>query len=597
MARPDSPRLLARARPGLAGDVPPHLDEAADDLLGIAERRLHQAYRIAGATGQLAGPDPLSARRASVEPDEQDAHCEPLDVVVDAFRDTLRFLVAAGDPATPARLKVYAGSPYELLRRLAVDGWTHRTDVDATGKLRHALHSGWFFDAGLRRESFALLGGVVADAAPDALADLVHEVTTGQESGAISEYELFNLLVWIERQARGVPEAVDALKQLRQRHPEYQESERPERLRVVSWGAVEPRAPMTPEALHEAVATDAVAASALLAEHLMADDPFDVSTRTGTLALVADVADVADVAGRWPDDGLRLLDAATAPELVTAVITGWARAVTDRSTAETILERLLRVDLEATGREVTVLLNAAQEGEAGASRTDWHLMRGAQELAAVVWDDLPRDWTDRLQPAGLNWAINTTAGQLGLFWVRVLAAEWRDAGDSWSGIPGELRTSLELRIDAEDDQSRAAQIVLASQVLFFYRADRDWALAQILPLLSWSTPELARGTWDGYLMWGRWNDDLLRDGLLRHLRSATEHLAELDEEQRRHVLRRLAEVALRSECEVIGPAGWLHPFATRVGVAERVEWTRQVGWLLEDLPAAAVRHEWQRWMP
>lgn len=98
---------------------------------------------------------------------------------------------------------------------------------------------------------------------------------------------------------------------------------------------------------------------------------------------------------------------------------------------------------------------------------------------------------------------------------------------------------------------------------------------------------------DGYLSWGRWNDQLLTTGLLEGYLVAAGHFGEFREELRRQLCSHLARVAVSSE---IDPLPWMQRFTSTMEVVTRVEWMSQVTWMLDELPAEAVEHEWQRWM-
>jgi len=176
--------------------------------------------------------------------------------------------------------------------------------------------------------------------------------------------------------------------------------------------------------------------------------------------------------------------------------------------------------------------------------------------------------------------------------VHAIAANWKAAGDSWTGIPSETRAHLEVLLTGEDDRTAMAEVVFSSQVLFFFSADRVWCEAHVLPLLDWAHPVRAQRTWDGYLAWGRWNDQLLDAGLLQGYLAAAGHLGEMGEERRRRLCAHLAGVAVSSEVD----PQWMQTFTRAAEPADRVEWMSQVAWMLHDLPGGAVEHQWQRWM-
>jgi Domain of unknown function (DUF4020) len=150
-------------------------------------------------------------------------------------------------------------------------------------------------------------------------------------------------------------------------------------------------------------------------------------------------------------------------------------------------------------------------------------------------------------------------------------------------------------LTGRDERVAMSEVIFASQLYFFHGADRAWCLDKVLPLLDWENPVRARRTWDGFLSWGRWNDQLLTAGLLGQYLEAAKHVTDFREELCQQLYLHLATVALHSELD--SPAdGWIKTFTATVSPAARTDWMNQVCWRLRDLPADAVEHQWQRWM-
>src|SRR5690606_4347339 len=112
-------------------------------------------------------------------------------------------------------------------------------------------------------------------------------------------------------------------------------------------------------------------------------------------------------------------------------------------------------------------------------------------------------------------------------------------------------TSVELDRLLQGDQPRhhMAQVIFASQLLFFFSADREWCLARVLPLFSWDKPATAQRAWDGFLIWGRWNDGLLKAGLLEEYLATAKHRTEIREKASDQLADHLASVAVYSELD------------------------------------------------
>jgi hypothetical protein len=569
----------------------PNLEDAAATLLSITDRQIRQAHQLLVA-GESAGRgwDPISFGRASIAPHAQNWRNDALDVLVDAARDALAAELAGDGEAGPAQLELWSDSDVPMLRRLALHGWTIRTDVSDTEKIAWLNERGWLFDYELRHEVFALIAAalpgagevanrLVADAAagPTAVADEGHR-----------GYERFQALKWMSRHAPGLHSAQEALEQVQGEYPGLEEGPYPDFVSASGSGFVAPRLPMTAADLHQRIQNDVEGAIRELLRYKATTPPFDGTTWYDAIAVL--VEDVHD----QPRDGFAVLDSPNAddPDIVRGVIRGWGTAATlDDDTAEAVLARLTQVDLAVVADQLASFL--ADGGENETTPTAWRRFKAARTLAIKLWAALEEEQERPPSNSPLGEAISSPAGRLTLFWVRALSAEWQAAGDNWRGLPEETRSQLAVLLDGDDERSSLAQVVLASQVFFFFRADRDWCDAHVLPLLDWADPDRARRAWDGYLFWGRWDDQLLRAGLLEHYLSAAAHIDELGEEARRNLGTHLAGIALYSELD---PAKLMPAFTRTVAVSDRVEWMTQISWLLDRLPPEAIEDRWHRWM-
>lgn len=360
----------------------PNLAGAAQDLIVIADRQLRLAHTLltaAGATGP--GWDPVCFLRSAIERHEQDSMREPADVLIDTVRDCLEALLDSGSGMGTAYLQLWADADVPVLRRLAVHGWAHRSDANATTKLAWLRNRGWLFDHQLRHEVFRGIR-LTAAHAETALADaLVTDAEAGPSGSERQEREAYNALAWITSAAPNLGSAREALTRAQDLHPEFAEGPHPDLTGWLEIGWVRPQSLMSPAELHDRISDDAAAALSELRERTSVPGTADWD---GALSLISDT--VRD----QPADGLALLDADSGSQtgILRAVIRGCGAATPDAATAGKIITWLSQTGLSTAFAEIADLL-AGASNQTGTA--EWHQVPGARDLAARPgrWPDMP----------------------------------------------------------------------------------------------------------------------------------------------------------------------------------------------------------------
>jgi hypothetical protein len=569
----------------------PNLSDVASDVLVIADHHLRRAHELlAAASAAREGWDPLSFGRSAIEPHPQDRIEQPIDVLVDAARDCLEALLDAGNDLAAAYLETWSDSEVPLLRRLALHGWGHRKDLDATRKLAWLLHRGWLLDHQLRHEVFRLIAVTLSGADRKVADELVAAAVAGPQDVDDEKdrsYERFNTLVWMTHHAPDLASAREALDKLKTSHPDFQERPYPDLMSWTEEGLAKRELPMTVEEIHKKIQSDVAGAIRELHRYEGATSPFQEPSWHDVLSLLSQ--DVREN----PLDGIAVMgvESAAHRDIAGAVIRGWSDAALEPDLAERTLDALTEVDLGGVADELSRLLSDSGRDEKGISV--WHRLPLAREIATRLWEALPEGHVDEKEADPLGRAINSAAGRIALFWVHAISADWREAGEDWTGLSREIRTPLEAILAGQGNRTAMAEVVFASQALFFFGADQDWCQSHILPLLDWVDPPRARRAWGGFLIWGRWSDRLLAAGLLEHYLEAVRQMADFPDEPRRQLAAHLAGVALTSEMD---PLPWVRKFTGEAQLGDRTEWIHQTAWLLDRLPSEAVEHQWSRWM-
>jgi len=570
--------------------VKPNLDDAAEEVVRIADRNLGRAAALRAAGGRSSPDfDPLSYARSAIEPHPQDRHTTGIDVLIDAARESLDALLDAGSPIAPHYLMSWESAESPILRRLAIHAWDHRSDIDTSAKIDWLVSSGLLFNHQLRHEVFRLIANALPDVAGETIERLLDATTKSVVDGAEGpSYKQLNLLAWMNSYRPNHPGIETALAAAREVDPDWTATEHPDLDHYMEVGWVPSRPPMSIEEFRLRLAGDAqelladlqgTKAGRLWSEQPTWDDALDL-VRT---AVASD-----------PSDGFLLLDAQQIDtDIVGAVIAGWSRATLDDAQALRILQRIGELDLAAVAPGVAWML--ASGGRYDGYPTEWFAYPEARSIALEIWTQLPDGEAPQAQADWLHYAINDPGGQIAEFWMEAIGHDWASDEESWVGLRDDHRHAAETMLSDEDPGAsrQNAQVIIASRFNFLFAADPSWAIDHLLPLFSWADPARAVRTWGVFTGWSRWNDRMLDVGLMDGFLATVLHLDEFPEESCRSVLGQLAGIALTSWRD---PSGWLPGVIAQLSDDDRVVFANAIAEVLDDLPEDAVEHQWDRWI-
>ncbi|HEU4700026.1 MAG TPA: DUF4020 domain-containing protein [Gemmatimonadales bacterium] len=565
---------------------------------------LTRAHVLLVAAGTADGVwDPLSFRRSAIEPHPQDPYPSGLDVVVDAARDLLEFLLAAEPKVADAWITLWREAASPLLKRLAIHGLAERAPNQPAEALADVLAAGWLHDSALKHETFRLLARAYAaadEATRQAFLDaaLVQPVleqppTTPEETG-IETYERYNLLVWLARAAPDSAITVDRLAAAKAATPDLEPREHPD---LTHWSSgVQPVIPVSPRGVDELLALSPRAELGWLLAYQGDQRTGEGPDRHGLLEVVRD-ASRASFEWSWElAEALRDHGEAEDAGLWPAVLEAWRGAALDELQWRRVLQLLeTHRHLEhAFPYEVSSLLDHAAKGDGGAPPALLHTVRDMAERLALR-DDLGDTVSTSDGPDWLFLAINHPAGRAAMAWLQTLETLRNTAGDEWTGLPPAERDRLDHVLEVPTVGADRARIIFASQAHFLYALDPEWSGRQLLPLFDWTVDEdRAAHAWDGYLQWGRWNDALF-ERLQPYLEQTYERIGSALERRREDFAGRLAGVALYSSADP-WHGGWLERFIRDADPATHTAWAAAMGRELRELSADAAELAWTRWL-
>lgn len=609
----------------------------------ILEACLLRAYFLMeGFRGSLEF-DPLSFSRSAISDHPQNLRSDGLDAVIDALR-------AYGEHAVQEDRGLrdrWWSLGYELFQRLSIHLVAFDPAHSADARVQWLLDKRSLFDNRLKHEVFSVLDAEVRSTSPALRASLLTAVLEGPpvpdsltDSAArrrSREYSVYNLLVWLTTAAPEWEQAQSALDEITSRHKDFAPREHPE---FNSWMSET-----------EWVSDESVADW----QSLLVDfdrSPDDAATRLAEVAASErQLRDSPDQARRSlerligracserPDYGLALWRNDEFPEQVflsaaevkAAIIEGWARSEDPSATSDTIQEVLSVVDsahLAAPIADYLLSQVRLRVDEADSSETS-----ALRRIAVSLWKSHSAGFEHRHgDPLGsVPLFLNAWPGALAQYWLTEIDRRWRQLKDEWVGLDDEERKWIGQLVDTSGPTREATVPAFTSTLYFVHAADRAFTVQHLLPLfVEDATSPLG---WIPFLLAPRFNDAMLRDGLLQALErqwarleqfsddharqrffdvtSAVIAMADVSEEERRRLLDlpvvsgdessaqgfAQAMVAWLARADVDGPTVWrdwlkghvrrrFNNLPRKCSDAERARWADVVPLLGEAIPGA-----------
>ena len=569
----------------------PGWTDLAEPLLRIAARRLEERHRKRCAWRSNNHEwDRDSGHRSAIEPHDQNARRQAIDVLIDAARDCLEWL-AGNDSCTAERwCEELVESNVPLLRRLAVHTVSKRLDLTADERIDWVLKNTGLHNHPAHHEIFRTVGLAYPNAGSACRAELIESV---QAYRPISDNAVYNERItmrWIEWLCKADPDcrfAKSALHQLKADNLGLEPEEHPDFLYWIGSVSHEPQTPWDAEELLGKPAADWL-------QDLLSFQPdgFRIHDRRGLVGMVQQAA------ARDFEWGLALADALTGEkqwdiDLWSGLIGAWSTIELDENGYRRVLEHAAHVELYLQhAREVTAILKAVVKDRA--AQTTYRLLQSANAIATRLWTHLDRDEPNQKPDNWLDLAINDAAGALSEFWLRSLDV-WRRQQESEPTSLNEEYSAALSQIVADDTiAGKLGRTILASRFAFLLAVDGAWTKENLLPLLQADTDaDDYQSTWDGFLASGH-----LDPVVAEHLGDAIFNAIELIRGDFTDRHERLIEyyTAMLVFFVADPTKKWIPQFFRHVKGEARNIFALKLGRHLGSAQADRVREWWSRWL-
>ena len=483
----------------------PNLNSVVEQLLESAVRHLAKRHHLLRAWRQANDAwDPDSFDRLAIEPHMKDDFPEPIDVVVDAARDSLEML-AANQPESAAQWSNrLAATNVPLLRRLAVHVSLVRRDLPPNGRIDWLLaHTDLHYLPShhelfrVVRETYPYANVRHRKAVIQAVSDFPWPDDKDQNQERLTARHQYDWLHWIHSATPDCRLAAQALEDVLKQFPDFEPQEHPD---LTHWSdEAQWHIPQSPRTVEELLSR-----------------PIDNSTlqellsfQGGTLRgpdrqglLIA----VGEAAGINVDWGLHLADILANggnwnTDLWISLIRTWHDKRLEGSQYNKVLQRLTdtRLQVEHLQPIAKFLCESIQQEDRQISESSLVI---SNIIAGSLWNNLElSEWTD----SSLEWAtasLNSPAGYLAQYWLYSLSTFRNHINPQADGLEHEYRDEMS-RITRDKTLSGSfGRCILSGQISFLISVDEDWVKEELLPyFINIEDEDEYQAVWEGFLTW------------------------------------------------------------------------------------------------
>ena len=592
----------------------PKLPQVAERLLDRVIRHLEEQYLTLCTWGNAHRKwDPASERRFAIESHERDQYPQEIDVLIDAARDCLEWLISNQLDAAARWCDRLVGADTPLLRRLAVHGVSKREDLTADDKIDWLRKRTVLYERRMHHEMFQAVRQAYPEASPECRKVLIEAVwdyrlpdEENPEREMITAKRHFDWFHWLHESDANCPLAQRALDAVLETYPDFEPRENPE---LTDWGrsgALASPSPWASEQLPASPDTDSL--DNLLSYQATELDGPDQSGAIESITEKArqdfswslKLAKALDKDKKWDAD------------IWSALIYAWSEVTLDEDKHRKVLDWLGKAKLYPKhNRAIAHTLYELVRGEGLPYALN--LLPQANKIAAALWHHLDQSKPIEETDDWLDLALHHPAGHLAEFWVRGFSL-WRNQQDPKPiALSDEYRTALSDIVEDQSLSGKLGRTILTREFAYLLTVDKAWTRKYLLPLFDLASDDF-QVAWVGFLAGNRLNSTVAEAMVAPALKAVERINSDLSNRRNRFIgyyVQMLSDFVEDPLDEWIpkffqsvsqeNPSTTAEPANATGGIFSRREapkdcFASEVGRRLQRMDGAEQQEYWQRWL-
>lgn len=559
-------------------------------LIASIIRLLEMMHRDLGAWNKAYfNWDSTSILRPAIEPDVRNRFPKPIDVLIDATRDTLEWLSENSPQQLEALADYLVKSDVPILRRLAIQAIADYSGKTEDDRLKWLMSRLDIFGNMETHEVHRFIANNYQNASEDIRRQVV-EAIIKKETHAQGEITAevmtdrfhFDWLSWLQRSKADCDIVKEEISSISRKYPDWQPSENPKHyvLWIEDVNVETLKIPWSTEELHEMELSTLVSSF----DKLQQSDSFETN-------LEGLVDSISDICVKYTDWSLRLAYALInshnwSSELWGIVLRCWQRSDLSIQEWKKVLEISSQVVLNKVYlRDIASILNSITKD--GGKPFALELLAQADLIALAIWENELSD----IEQVG-DWlfaAVNSPSGIVVEYWLNSLLVLLHKSPEAERSIPEYYKLLFGSIINEPKQKGGYGRCLLASQVEILFKLDSNWTLKSLIPLFANEDWNVFCQVWEGFLVYGR-QLSALEDALI----SAIDRFTGLPQDYRERFVEKLTTYAVYY---IDDPTKKLLPLFLAIGsVEDKRAFSSQLGFLLRQMEPMTKTQLWTRWL-
>ncbi|WP_196606688.1 SIR2 family protein [Pectinatus frisingensis] len=553
-------------------------------LVMLLPNRLMEIYYI---SEDIGGIDFISRYRTAIEQSRGDNIYADFDVIIDATRDLLDWIIVNKEQLAVRLLNQWICSEVPILKRIAVYGMCKLRCISNDEKIQWVLENELLHYQGIKHELFKLLG-----ISYNFASTLNQEkVITFSREKAQSEYDHFELVAWLNKNFPTNNCVNQELLEIRKVHPKYQLTDQPDYEGPhITRGFKPVSSTVTPQKLLNEKPEDI--ADTLLSYCSQIDERYgllntisEVASNADNFSWVLQLCEMLQDRKEWKNDM-------------------WHGIFNGLQNAELNLEQWNQIfaiikqhnDINYIAHPATTMILAAIKSNDKIS-DDWIIQANSVEryiYEILISKDCDKnnshdDWTTE--------AINNPGGKIVEYLITGLSIlrKHQPNQEVDVSILQYYNEFFDKIIESEHIQAQLGQTILALNIYYLYYLDAEWTQHSLLKLFDVHDEKIAKRSWESYLKYDcRWNNkflDILLPSLNDILCCRKKEIKSLDKE----IGKLISDIVFYSDLSKTATLSLLKKYvsyASEAGLTSFVNYTQQC---LMQSPNA-VKTIWEKWL-